>query len=164
MTIQELIDSLINNPEQKVIIKGKTKEIIGFAEFRTINLGEDGYFKIIFDDHSFLFIVPGDDLLFYTDEAPTAFSQISDDEIGNVEELTFRGTKYRLDNAHDYQYVVRLIKGDYQSIEGEVKFSDYIPLDNSNEILSLGWIVRTGERADVNPKVVDISDIKLHNE
>jgi hypothetical protein len=57
--------------------------------------------------------------------------------------------------------VIRLIKGDYSSIEGEVKFSDYVPKDGSNELLSLGWIVRTGERADINPKGIDLSEIKL---
>jgi hypothetical protein len=108
-----------------------------------------------------LFIVPNDNLILYTDETPAAFSEIRDEEIGNKQELSFRGKEYTLDNINDYQYVIRLIKGDYSSIEGEVKFSDYVPKDGSNELLSLGWIVRTGERADINPKGIDLSEIKL---
>lgn len=161
MNTTELLTSLLHNSDQKIFINGKEKEIVGFAEFRTVNLGDDGYFKLTFDDHSFLFIVPSDNLLFYTDEAPAPFSEISDADIGNVSELTFRGRQYKLENADDYQYVVRLIKGDYQTIEGEVKFSDYVPKDGANEILSLGWIVRTGERADVNPKAIELEKISL---
>jgi len=159
MSVKEIIDSLVANPSLKVSIRGKSKKIEGFAEFRTINLGDDGYYKVTFDDHSFLFIVPSQDLILYTEDRPTRFQEISDEEIGNKKELTFRGKTYILDNPHDYQYVIRLIKGDYTSIEGEVKFSDYIPVDGSNELLSLGWIVRTSERADVNPREIQMEDI-----
>jgi hypothetical protein len=161
MTIRELIDALVANPNQRVTVKGVSKNIVGFAEFKTVNLADNGYFKVIFDDHSFLFIVPNDNLILYTDETPAAFSEIRDEEIGNKQELSFRGKEYTLDNINDYQYVIRLIKGEYSSIEGEVKFSDYVPKDGSNELLSLGWIVRTGERADINPKGIDLSEIKL---
>lgn len=161
MTIQEIIDSLITNPNQKVSIKGKLKDIVGFAEFRSINLPEDNYFKMTFEDHSALCIIPGQNLMLYTEEPPTPFTEIADEDIGNKKELEFHGKKYILDNPHDYQYVVRLIKGDYNSIEGEVKFSDYVPEDGASELLSLGWIVRTGERADVNPKELKINDVEI---
>lgn len=161
MTVQSLVDSLLHNTNQAVTVRGVKKEIVGFAEFRTVNLGDDGYFKIIFDDHSFLFIVPSEDALFYTEEPPTPFGEISDADIGTVDELMFRDRAYELENADDYQYVVRLITGDYQSIEGEVRFSDYVPKDGADELLSLGWIVRTGERADVNPKRIDVGEIEV---
>jgi hypothetical protein len=161
MKIQKLIDFLLLNPKGEITLQGKKKKIIGFAEFKTINLGEDNYFKIIFDDHSFLFIVPNQDLAMFTDEAPVPYKEIADEDIGVKKELQFRGKKYILDNANDYQYVIRLIVGDWSSIEGEVKFSDYVPEDGSNELLSLGWIVRTGERADVNPKTIDSNEISF---
>lgn len=161
MTITTFLNSLIENVDQKVSIRGTQKSIIGFAEFKTINLGDDGYFKITFDDHSFLFIVPSEDLLLYTDELPKPFTEIKDEEIGAAEKITFRGREYVLENANDYQYVVRLMKGDFNTIEGEVSFSDYVPVDGASELLSLGWIVRTSERADVNPKEITMDEIKL---
>ncbi len=161
MSVQKLLKSLINNPANTVSIKGKSKKIIGFAEFKTINLGDDGYYKIIFDDHSFLFIVPSQNMLFFTEESPKAYSEIADKDIGTKKEIVFRNKKYILDNPHDYQYVIRLIVGNWKDIEGEVKFSDYVPKDGTNEILSLGWIVRTGARGDINPKELDIKDIEL---
>ncbi|PIR60936.1 MAG: hypothetical protein COU68_02135, partial [Candidatus Pacebacteria bacterium CG10_big_fil_rev_8_21_14_0_10_45_6] len=126
MKIKELLSALLEDPNRKISIRGKQKEIVGFAEFRTVNLGDDGYFKVIFDDHSFLFIVPSENLLLYTDEAPAPFDEIVDGDIGNVQKLSFRGREYKIENAHDYQYVVKLIKGDYRNIEGEVSFSDYV--------------------------------------
>lgn len=161
MTFPQLLSSLIANPDRPVIIRNKQKNIAGFAEFRSINLGDNGYFKVTFDDHSFLFLVPSEGLLLYTDEAPTPFIEIADEEIGTVQELTYRGKQYLLENGNDYQYVVRLIKGDYRTIEGEVKFSDYVPKDGGEELLSLGWIVKTGERADVNPKGISLKEIQL---
>jgi hypothetical protein len=98
MTIRELIDALVANPNQRVTVKGVSKNIVGFAEFKTVNLADNGYFKVIFDDHSFLFIVPNDNLILYTDETPAAFSEIRDEEIGNKQELSFRGKEYILDN------------------------------------------------------------------
>lgn len=162
MSVQEITDSLITNPNQKVSIKGNSKEIIGFAEFRSINLPEDNYFKMTFEDHSALCIIPGQNLMLYTQDSPTTFTEITDEDIGNKKELMFRGKKYLLDNAHDYQYVVRLIKGDHASIEGEVKFSDYVPEDGASELLSLGWVVRTGERADVNTKELKVNEIQTN--
>ncbi|MDA1079124.1 MAG: hypothetical protein O2840_00315 [bacterium] len=161
MKIKELLNALLENPNRKIAIRGKQKEIVGFAEFRSINLGDEGYFKAIFDDHSLLLIIPGEELLLYSDKAPEPFDEIADEDIGNKQELLFRGRRYKLENAHDYQYVVQLIKGNYQSIEGEVKYSDYVPEDGANELLSLGWIVRTGKRADDNPKELSIEDVKL---
>ncbi len=161
MSAQELLDQLIQDPTRKISIQGKVRSIVGFAEFKTINLGEESYYKIIFDDHSFLFIVPSQDLLLFTSDAPAHFAEIPDEDIGIKQNIASRGKDYILENAHDYQYVVRLIVGDWKSIEGEVKFSDYVPADGASELLSLGWITRTGERADVNPKHIDITDISI---
>lgn len=159
MTISQFTHSLINNPDQIVKIKGSSKKILGFAEFRTMNLGDANYFKIAFDDHTSLLIIPNDELVFYADEPVKQFTEIPDADIGNKKVITFRDKQYQLENKNDYQYVIRLIKGDYQSIEGEVKFSDYMSTDGSNDMLSLGWIVRTGERADLNPKLIALEDI-----
>lgn len=161
MNVRELVDKLVENPNHKLKIRGQVKEIVGFAEFRTVNLGEDGYYKLTFDDHSFLLITPGDGVVMYTDEAPAPYSEIAGEDIGAKKELIFREREYVLDNPHDYQYVVRLIKGGPEEIEGEVKFSDYVPKDGSAELLSLGWIVRTGSRADVNPREIDVSEIEV---
>lgn len=160
MTIQNLLDSLIKNPTKAISIKSKNRKIVGFAEFKTVNLGDDNYYKISFEDHSYLLIVPDESLLFFADKGSSFFNEIADDEIGNKKEITFKNKKYILENAHDYQYVVRLIVGDWKTIEGEVKFSDYISEDGS-ESLSLGWLVRTGERADVVSKELKINEVEI---
>lgn len=53
--------------------------------------------------------------------------------------------------------------GDHTSIEGDVKFSDYLPKDGSVEMLSIGWFVCTGERVDVNPKVIGVEEVQIGN-
>jgi hypothetical protein len=162
MALQELIDNLIQDPNKKITINGETKSIAGFAEFKSANIPDESYFKLSFNDHSVLVIIPSQNALFFSNEAPIEFKEIADEEIGVKKELTFRGKNYILDNANDYQYVIRLIKGDWKVIEGEVKFSDYVPSDGSDELLSLGWIVKTGKRADVNPKGISIQDISIN--
>jgi hypothetical protein len=159
--VQELIEILIKDPTKVISIKGQKKKIVGFAQFKTVNMGDDGYFKIVFDDHSFLLLIPSQNILMFTDEGTPHYIEIKDEEIGIKKELMFRGKKYVLDNANDYQYVIRLIVGDWKTIEGEVKFSDYVPEADSSELLSLGWIVKTGKRADVNPKEISIQDISV---
>jgi hypothetical protein len=161
MTVKEILHSLNKNPNQKVVIKGKEKTISGCAEFKSINLGDDTYFKFAFSDHSSLLIVSDLDTLYVSDQPPQSFAEIADNQIGEKKGLLFRGKKFLLDNAHDYQYVVRLIKGDWHTMEGEVRFSDYTAADKSGEMLSLGWIVRTGERADVYLEQLPANEILL---
>jgi len=165
MEFSDLLKTLLNNPEQtQVKIKNSDwKKIKGFAEFRTINFGDDGYFKIVFEDGTFLYILPADELLMYADSAHADFSEIKNEEIGQKEKLIIKGREYVLDNKNDFQYVKRLILGNYQDIEGEVKFSDYIPTDGASELLSLGVLLRTGERADINPAEIGIKDVKITN-
>ena len=160
MTIKELIDQLISSPNQIIPIKNTPKQIIGFSEFKTINYGDESYFKITFEDHSSLCLIPSQNQVLYSDQPPTKFD-IADEEVGKKDQIIFQNKKYLLDNKDDYQYVVRLIKGNPETIEGEVRFSDYIPEDGSKEVLSLGWVVRTGQRADVYSKTINIQDIKL---
>lgn len=162
MTVQELADLLIANPERKVTIKGVEKKIIGFAEFASINYGEDEpYFKITFHDHTSLCLIPTQETILYSHEPSKHFTEIPDEDIEHKKEIEFRGKTYKLDNPGDYQYVLRLIVGDWTTIEGEAKFSDYVPVDGSNELLSLGWITMTKKRADVYAKGLDISEIKV---
>ncbi len=48
-------------------------------------------------------------------------------------------------------------------IEGEVRFSDYFPVNGEKEFLSLGWIMKTGKRADVNPKFISHESVDLES-
>lgn len=41
------------------------------------------------------------------------------------------------------------------------RFSDYFPTNGNKEFLSLGWIVKTGKRADVNPKLIPNESVDL---
>lgn len=162
MEFNHLLSLLDENLDEKAFqIKGKSKKVVGLAEFRTINMGEDGYFKMMFDDHSFMLVIPSMGSVFYADRILGKADGISDEMIGNVAELEFNDKKYKLENKDDFQYTVRLFIGGPEDIEGEVKFSDYGPVDGSVEILSLGWITRTGERADINCKEIALERIQV---
>lgn len=161
MTVSQIVAALIEHPDQPISIQGDSKDLAGLAEFKTVNQPNSSYFKATFQDHSSMCLIPSDNFLLYSEDAPQKFVEIADEDIGTKTELSFRGKEYVLDNANDYQYVIRLIKGDHSSIEGEVRFSDYLPKDGSSEMLSVGWVVRTGERADVNPKELNPDEITL---
>ncbi len=84
---------------------------------------------------------------------------IRDEVIGVQEVINFNGKDYKLENKDDFQYTVHLYKGGPDTIEGEVTFCDYVPTNGESEILSLGWTMRDGQRADINCQEINIADI-----
>ena len=119
------------------------------------------YIKISFDDHSFLLVMIDDKELYYADRVIGHIKKIKDKEIGTKKFITYKGRKYKLDNKNDYQYVIRRYVGSYKDIEGEAYFSDYFPVAGPKEFLSLGWLSRTRKRADINPLIIDISEVDI---
>jgi hypothetical protein len=51
--------------------------------------------------------------------------------------------------------------GNFTELEDEVFFSDYEPEDGSVELLSLGWLAKNHQRADIHVKELKIEDIEV---
>jgi hypothetical protein len=157
---QEIADTLRNSGEKEVIItiNGEKRKIKAAAEYSTINMEGDTYIKAVFEDEAVMFIIMKDEEVYFT-EVYIVDTKIPDSDLGK-EKLEFNGKIYKLINGDDYQYTIHLIKGTILDIEGEVRFYDYMP-ESEDEVLSLGWIVRTGERADVNQKMITLDNIEI---
>ncbi len=156
--LQKLLSKSAGDIELK--IKGIEKKIKGMCRYTSNNYDFE-YIKIVFEDHSHLIIVPSEKDIAYADGVLGEAEGISDEMIGN-KEVNYKGKKYVLDNGDDYQFVLNHLVGvPGKDIEGEVRFSDYIGVDDDSEVLSLGWIVSTGKRADVLARGIDISDVEV---
>lgn len=159
---KDFLSTLLENPsaETTLSIKGTSKKVKALVKLTSKNYLEGEYIKIIFDDHSFLLIIPVDEELYFADDVVGKASGIIDEMIGQ-EILIYKGKEYKIGNKDDYQFVKRLYVGTPLDIEGECKFSDYFPTSGPKEFLSLGWLSYTGERADINPVILDNKDVVL---
>lgn len=159
---EDFLKKLLENPSEKttLLIKGKSKSIKGMARYSSVN-SDFEYIKISFDDGSLLIIMPGEKDLAFSDGILGMAEGITDEMVGK-ERVEYKGKKYKLVDGDDYQFCLRLYVGKpNKDIEGEVKFSDYVCEDDENEMLSLGWTVYTGERADVLARPIGIEDVEL---
>ena len=161
--LTELLKNL--SPKTKISIDGNIKNIKAMAHLTTKNyLKTNGdYYKIIFIDNSFMLIIPNDKEIYYADKIIGKIESVTDDMIGNIKVLEYDGKTYELGNKDDYQFVLQLLIGNPYDIEGECRFSDYFPTTGPKEFLSLGWLTRTNERADINCKIINIDKIKIIN-
>lgn len=160
-SFKEFFQKLLSNPSSKMImiVKGSRKIVKGMARFSTINYPDDVYIKIVFDDHSFLLIIPKEQEIYYAEKILGKAEGITDEMIGRDKVLKFNGKKYELGNKNDYQFCLQLYVGTPKDIEGECRFSDYFPAEGPKEFLSLGWLSYSGERADINCRIIDSQDI-----
>ncbi len=161
--IEEIIEILKGQNLKQLLIEGKIKTIKASILLCSKNYLDMEYIKTIFTDESFLLVMMNDREIYYADDVVGHIQEISDSAIGNVKEIIYQNRRYELGNANDYQFVKQLYIGSPLDIEGECRFSDYFPTSGPKEFLSLGWLVRTGERADVNPKLIDLSEIEITN-
>ena len=148
---------------KKIFLKiyGKDKEILSMAQYRSKNLGDNEYIKVLFTDKSFLLILIKEKQLMYSDKVIGHIKTIKDQDIGEKEIITYKNKKYKLINKNDHQQVKKLLFGDFSELEEEVFFSDYEAVNGSNEILSLGWLAKNNQRADMHVKELKIEDINL---
>lgn len=160
MTFKQLVKKLVTIDTVSITIFNTQKIIKGVAAFRTVNLPNDPYIKIVFHDHSFLLLMLRTKELFYADTIIQHIRTIKDEDIGVKTKIIYENKIYILVNKNDYQFVTHVYRGDYTMIEGEARFSDYMPKDET-EILSLGWLSYTGKRADINPRKIETADIRL---
>lgn len=166
MTFSEFVQQLLSSPSNsKVIsIKNKNHTLRGVTKLTSINYLIDVgyYYKVFFTDHSVLIIIPKLEQLQFSETGDLgAISGISDNDIGNKEVVEYNGKKYKLENPHDYQYALELIFGNFEDVEGECKFSDYVGIDDPNNSLSLALLSFNGQRADVQAHNINVSDISF---
>lgn len=165
-SFESFLKSLLKNPsiETTVSVKGVERKIKAMVRLTSKNCLEAEYIKIIFEDHSFLLIMPSEREIYFSDKVLGMVKDISDGAIGTAETVNYNGKVYKLGNKDDYQLVKQLYVGSPLDIEGECRFSDYFPMEGPKEYLSLGWLTRTGERADINCQVVDNSEVDVTGE
>lgn len=157
------LEELFRCPSQEteILVEGVKRKVKAMIRLTSKNYLEAEYIKIIFIDESFLLIMPADREIYFSESLLGKAEEITDEMIGRDKRITYRGKVYELGNKDDYQFVKVLYVGGPLDIEGECRFSDYFPVSGPKEYLSLGWLVRTGERADINCKVVDNKDVDL---
>ncbi len=136
-------------------IKWIEKKVMAMAEYFTKNGLQ--YIKVVFEDKTFLYVLK--DEVYYS-ENYSIDTGVDDKDIGTKDIIKYNGVNYYLENKDDYQFVKRLYLWEIWDIEGEVRFSDYIP-KNSDDILSLGWTSVDNKRCDLNPVVLDMKEVKV---
>lgn len=147
--------------ESRLTIEDQIKSIKSVVQLTAKNYLEGIYTKVFFKEDGYLLIIPQDNLVYYSPIIQKHLTEIPDEDIGTKEIISFGGKDYKLINKDDYQFVLHVFVGTPYDGESEVRFSDYIPVDGSNEILSLGWMCWSGKRADLHCKVIDISEISI---
>jgi len=150
----------IKNKNLSFQIYGKNKQILSMAQYRSKNLGDHEYIKILFDDKSFLLVLLKEKLLMYSDNIIGCIKNIKNQDIGEKKSIIYQNKKYKLVNKNDHQQVKKLLFGDFSELEEEVFFSDYEPEDGSIEFLSLGWLAKNNQRSDIHVKELKIEDIE----
>ncbi len=159
-----IVRNLLKNPFQKTILKIRNhkKKIKGMARFETVQNRGSEYIKIIFRDDSFLLILLNEKELYYADKLAEHIKEIKNSDIGKKKILKYKGKKYKLETTDDYQFCLQLYVGKAHSdIEGECKFSDYFPISDLKEFLSLGWLSYNKKRADIHCKLLELNEIEI---
>lgn len=148
-----------------VKISGVERKLKGIVKLTSLNYRKElgYYYKVFFDDHSSLIIIPTlEQIQFSKDGNMGAIKGISDSDIGNKEIIEYNNQKYKLENKNDYQYTLNLLCGNFEDVEGECKFSDYVNVNDPDDNLSLGWLMSTGKRADVHIHTINLTDITIY--
>lgn len=161
------LEKLLNNPSEETIISvnGVQKKLKGLVHLTSKNYFafDSFYYKLFFNDGSFLLIIPSEKEIYYSDHLESEISSIKDEDIGTKDVIIYNQKEYHLENKNDYQFVLKLIVGSPLEIEGECRFSDYYPITGQKEMLSLGWLSKNNQRADINCQLIDLSSVKIIN-
>ncbi len=113
------------------------------------------YAKIFFDDHRVLVVSPGDEIIYFGRDIGSIGVDPPFDK-----RISYEGNDYRL-VSEDYQIPVELSFGPPLTTEGEVRFWDYESLGDRLDIISIGIVQRTKERADIVARIIELSDIAV---
>lgn len=131
-------------------IDGKEYHVLAKAKYVTETETHNWYSKILLDNHYVLVIAPFDSFMYFGYVGKTYPCMFPSPNSIVYEEKTFSK------DAEDYQIVKELVFGDCLLMEGEVKYADY---SSGDSLISLGIIMRTGERADVYATIIDKSRV-----
>jgi hypothetical protein len=152
---KKLLDKLLHT--QSITVRGVKKQVLGMALYATTNSPDAEYVKVAFSDASGMYFALDDPTVFYFDRKLGSVEELPDGYLGKQQELVWRGKKFTLANANDYQYVKQFYIGTLHELEGEVRFSDYT--DEEGNVLSLGVNMFEGKRDDVYAEPLKVSDL-----
>lgn len=157
---KDILELIVNKTNNSLYIKGKGRTVRGAAKFRSINMPNDPYIKVTFDDDSGLILLINDGLIFYSPIHLGFLNSVADNQVGLAKSIEYNNEMFTLVNKNDYQFVTQLIKGDLLYIEGECRFSDYMTRDES-KMLSLGWNSYTKKRDDAYAELLNEAEIEI---
>jgi hypothetical protein len=160
----ETMTNLFANPSTTTTIKinGISKTIKAMIRLTAKNNLGDEYIKIYFKEDGYLLIIPQDQEIYFADKLQWHIKEIPDEIIGKQEIIHYQGRDYKLGNKDDYQYVLELVCGSPLDIEGECRFSDYFPTTGPKAFLSLGWLSKNNERADLHCEIINPKNITIN--
>ena len=165
MQFKTFTNKLLSYPSDvRLKINNRSKEIKAFVRLTSIKLPDCEYWKIRFTDDSYMLIMMADQEVYYSDHYTFWAKEVKDIYIGRKKHLTFRGKQFVLGNKDDYQFVLEMVHGSPLDIEGECRFSDYFPIIGEKEFLSFGWLSRTGKRADIYCRKIELDQIDFLRE
>ncbi|MFZ2153499.1 MAG: hypothetical protein WAV41_05640 [Microgenomates group bacterium] len=160
-TFTEFFHKLIQNANSQTIFEifGQKKTIKGMSLYSAEHGSK--YYKIVFSDNSLLIVLPEEQIVQYAHKELGHIKSISDEDVGEKDIIEYKNHQFKLENKHDYQFVLQKIVGGLHDIEGECQFSDYVNISDSGDCLSLAWIAFDGRRSDVNSQTINIKDINI---
>ncbi|MFA5894698.1 MAG: hypothetical protein WC851_02895 [Candidatus Shapirobacteria bacterium] len=154
----------VNTPKKGMIItvSGEKKTVKAISLFTSLNYQKSigNYYKIVFTDDSLLIIIPELQSVQYSAGDLGQIKTITDEMIGEPT-VSYKGNTYKLENKHDYQFVLQKLVGGPLDIEGECQFTDYVNEADSEDSLSLAWIAYDGRRSDVHSHTIEISELDI---
>lgn len=162
MNFQEFLSELLQKKHGDVfLVKGNQVKLRGMAKFTSKNLYPDEYFKLSFEGGEAMVVIPSEEQIMFG-KGLGALREVGDEEIGTKEIIEFEGEAFTLDNIDDYQYCLEMLAGrPGLDIEGECKFSDYVGKENDSNLLSLGFLSDSGERADVFMETIEVDAVEF---
>jgi len=137
-----------------VEIKGNRYKAVGMAAYVTQSNDSDIYYKVFFEGHYALVVVPSDGFMYFGKDVGSISEAFPPPEKINHSKLGYR------QSVKDYQIVKEIIFGNILDIEGEVEFVDYECSEDESKIISVGRVVRTKKRADIVAEVIEIGEVK----
>lgn len=153
-----LADKIVENSD--VVIDGKAYKVLGKALYNTQDVPETTYYKILFEDHFVLVIVPSEEITYFGKN----MGLVKEFETCPFEScprtVKYLGKMYT-QKTHDHQVLLELLFGSQHEVEGNVEFWDYETIEN--DIISLAIDKCTSKRADVVGRYISLDEIEVFN-
>lgn len=165
MTYSEFLEKIIKSKVgTTVIVKGEPCYIKGITKLSSKNYRQElgFYYKVIFTNNQMLCLIPKLQQIQYASEGNLgAIPGIPDQEVRTLTSLSYQGRSYKVVNSSDYQYTLELICGEFEDVEEECFFSDFVCESDPTDSVSLGIITSTGLRADYHLQELPLENVKF---